>query len=130
MPLETTEYMVTIISKDGCKSTDRVLVRVNNDARIFIPNAISPWNIDNYNDVFMIFADGPQVEKVSKLQVFARWGEMMFSDEDFSPNDRAHGWDGTHRGVFMDPGVFVYYAEVLLIDGRLIKFKGDVSLLR
>lgn len=129
-PLRTTEYTVTIISKDGCKAEARVLIRVDGEPRIYIPNAISPWNVDGYNDVFLIFADNDQIDKVDIFQVFDRWGGMVFSDKDFLPNDRAHGWDGTHRGKLMTPAVFVYYAKVRLIDGRVLKFKGDVTLLR
>jgi len=130
MPLKTTEYTVTIISTDGCQATDRVLIRVDTRPHIYIPNAFSPWNEDGENDIFMIFADGPQIDKVDIFQIFDRWGEMIFTDEGFQPNDPAHGWDGRHRGQLMTPAVFVYYAEIRLIDGRVLLFKGDVTLVR
>ncbi len=129
-PLKTTEYTVTIISTDGCQSTDRVLIRVDNRPHIYIPNAFSPWKEDGDNDVFLIFADGEQIDKVDHFQVFDRWGEMVFTDKDFQPNDPAHGWNGRLRGQLMVPAVFVYYAEIRLIDGRVLLFKGDVTLVR
>jgi hypothetical protein len=46
------------------------------------------------------------------------------------PNDPSHGWDGSVGGKILDPAVFVYYAEILLIDGRKILYKGDVTLVR
>ena len=130
LPLQTTEYTVTMTSKDGCQSSDRVLIRVDNTPHIYIPNAFSPWNEDGDNDVFLIFADGAQIDKVDKFQIFDRWGEMVFTDAGFKPNDPAHGWKGTLRGSLMTPAVFVYYAEIRLIDGRVILFKGDVTLVR
>ncbi len=129
-PLQTTEYEVTIVSIDGCRATDRVLIRVDNRPHIYIPNVFSPWEEDGNNDVFLIFADGDQIEKVDIFQIFDRWGDMVFSNQNFQPNDPAHGWDGRHRGKLMTPAVFVYYAEIRLIDGRVLLYKGDVTLLR
>lgn len=130
MPLKTTEYTVTIVSTDGCQATDRVLIRVDNRPHIYIPNAFSPWKEDGENDVFMIFADGDQIDKVDNFQIFDRWGDMVFFDENFQPNDPSHGWDGRHKGELMVPAVFVYYAEIRLIDGRVLLYKGDVTLVR
>lgn len=127
-PLKTTEYTVTIVSTDGCQATDRVLIRVDNRPHIYIPNVFHPSREDGDNDLFMIFADGDQIEKVDKLQVFDRWGDMVFTDKDFQPNDRSHGWNGMFKGTRMNPAVFVYYAEIRLIDGRVLLYKGDVTL--
>ena len=129
-PLKTTEYTVTILSTDGCQSTDRVLIRVDSRPHIYIPNAFSPWNEDGENDIFLIFADGDQIDQVDIFQIFDRWGDMVFSAQNFKPNDPAHGWNGSHRGKLMTPAVFVYYAEIRLIDGRVLLFKGDVTLVR
>lgn len=129
-PLKTTEYTVTIVSTDGCQSTDRVLIRVDNRPHIYIPNAFSPWKEDGDNDIFLIFADGDQIDKVDKFQIFDRWGDMVFTDQNFQPNDPSHGWNGRHKDKLMTPAVFVYYAEIRLIDGRVLLFKGDVTLVR
>jgi gliding motility-associated-like protein len=105
-----------------------VLIRVDNRPSIYIPNAFSPWREDGNNDIFMIFAKPGQVAQVDKFQIFDRWGDMVFSDQNFQPNDPSHGWDGRHRGKLMNPAVFVYYAEIRLIDGRVLLFKGDVTI--
>jgi hypothetical protein len=55
---------------------------------------------------------------------------MVFTDKDFQPNDPSHGWDGRHKGQLLVPAVFVYYAEIRLIDGRVLLYKGDVTLVR
>jgi hypothetical protein len=39
------------------------------------------------------------------------------------------GWDGTFGGKFLDPGVFVYYAKALFIDGKVIDYSGSVTLI-
>jgi hypothetical protein len=129
-PFKLTEYTVTVISIDGCQASDKILIRVDNEPHIFIPNAFSPWDGNDFNDVVYIQADGDQVIKVQKFQIFDRWGEMVFQDYNFQPNDPGHGWNGQLNNKYLTPGVFVYYAEVLLIDGRIILFKGDVTLVR
>jgi hypothetical protein len=55
---------------------------------------------------------------------------MVFEDYNFQPNDPAHGWDGTNNGKSLTPAVFVYTAEVLMIDGRIILLKGDITIVR
>lgn len=129
-PFKPTEYKVTIISGDGCQASDRVLIRVDNEPHIYIPNAFSPWNEDGDNDKVYIFADGDQVVKINSFQIFDRWGAMLFQQQNFQPNDPAHGWDGRFRDKLQVPAVFVYYAEIELIDGRVLLYKGDVTLVR
>jgi hypothetical protein len=129
-PFSSGEYTVKIVSKDGCEDQDNVLIQVNVEPYIYIPSAFSPWKEDGDNDVFLIFADAKQIRQIDKFHVFDRWGEMVFSDSNFPPNDPAHGWNGYHNGQLMVPAVFVYYAEISLIDGRKLSFKGDVTLVR
>jgi hypothetical protein len=64
------------------------------------------------------------------LQVWSRWGELVFQQENFPPSQEAYGWDGRFRGRPVDPGVLVWYAEVRFADGEILKFKGDVSVLK
>ena len=129
-PFKPTEYTVRVVSKDECEATDRILIRVDNEPHIYIPNAFSPWDVNNDNDIVLIFADGDQIVKVNNFQIFDRWGAMVFYDHDFQPNDPDHGWNGYHQGKLMVPAVFVYYAEILLIDGRTLLYKGDITLVR
>lgn len=129
-PFKPTEYKVTIISTDGCEASDRVLIRVDNQPHIYIPNAFSPWKEDGDNDVVYIFADGDQITKVKSFQIFDRWGAMLFQKQNFQPNDPSYGWDGRFDGQLMTPAVFVYYAEIELIDGRTLLYKGDITLVR
>lgn len=45
-------------------------------------------------------------------------------------NDPSQGWDGLFRGRMMDPGVYVYFFEVVFADGSVRLYKGDVTLVR
>jgi hypothetical protein len=49
---------------------------------------------------------------------------------DIAPNDPLLGWDGSFRGKKMNPAVFAYIAKVELINGAIVRRKGDITLLR
>jgi gliding motility-associated-like protein len=118
-----------LIDVNGCSVKDKLMLRVNLDRKVYIPNAFSP-NGDETNDVFMIYADAEQVEKVNFFRVFNRWGEIVFEYNHFDPNNAEFGWNGSFRGDLMNPAVFVYVAEVLFIDGHVEMYQGDVTLMR
>ncbi|MEZ4990948.1 MAG: gliding motility-associated C-terminal domain-containing protein [Saprospiraceae bacterium] len=128
MPLNSTIFEVTVTDLTGCIATDSVRIGVIKNRPLYIPNAFSPNN-DGPNDYFTIYA-GPSVESIQSLQIFDRWGELVFSRQDFPPNDESMGWDGTFNGQLLNPGVFVYMAEVRFIDGFSVRYKGDVTLVR
>ncbi len=127
LPYFTTDYQLLITDENGCTATDVTTVTVNKPRPIYIPNAFSP-NDDGENDVFMIYSD-KEVEEVLSFRIYNRWGALVFADESFAPNDPAHGWNGYFKNEKLNPGVFVYVAEVLFLDGVMVQFSGDVSLL-
>ncbi|MEL6863743.1 MAG: gliding motility-associated C-terminal domain-containing protein [Bacteroidota bacterium] len=127
-PTENVVYELMITDDKGCTATDDMMITVINPLDVFIPNAFSP-NGDGDNEVFMVFSDN-SVEEVEEFQVFSRWGALVYSLNNFQPNDPSLGWDGTFKGELMDTGVFVYYAVVRFTDGQSKLFKGDVTLLR
>ena len=120
-------YELTVETNNGCTERAFVNVLVDKSADLFIPNVFSP-NTDGENEVFMIYADIRNIKEIQSFEVFDRWGEKVFTRYNFQPNDPVHGWDGTLRGAELDPAVFVYYAKVEMIDGRIEFFEGDVFL--
>ncbi len=127
-PQQTTTYTVTITDENGCVTSDDITVFVNKPRDVYIPNVFSP-NGDGTNDVFMIFG-GRDVAKVHSFLVFNRWGEAIFEVYDFPPNDPLYGWDGHYRSRLYNTAVFAYFAEIEFIDGEVILYKGDVTLMR
>lgn len=119
---------LTLYEASGCATTDEVNVYVNQQEEVFIPNAFSP-NGDGDNDYFTIFS-GNDVELVKSLMVFSRWGDVVYEQRNFGPNDLSYGWDGTQNGKALNDGVFVYKAELELINGRTKIYSGDLLLVR
>jgi len=128
-PFENTNYTVTVIDENGCKATSQTLVKVDKERRVYIPNAFSP-NGDGQNEVVTVFTDRASVLKVNTFQVFSRWGEKIFENNDFQPNLETEGWNGLFGGEKMMSGVYVYFVEIEFVDGHKEVFKGDITLLR
>jgi gliding motility-associated-like protein len=123
---ETTTLVFNL--NNGCNDTATVTITVNQTESVFVPNAFTP-NGDGVNDVFTVYGS-VDVQRVERLLVFDRWGELVYEATDFAPNDLANGWDGTFKNKKMNSAVFVYYTEVLLVNGQRATRKGDVTLLR
>jgi len=89
---------------------------------MYIPSAFTP-NGDGLNDSFG--AKSENIERF-KMQIYNRWGELMFESDDIS-----HWWDGTFRGEkIKTTEVFVYQVKALgKNDNALIEEKGTVTLI-
>lgn len=131
-PLESQTYSLTIFDENGCSGSDDILVEIDKNRNVFIPNAFSP-NGDGNNDTFKPYI-GPGVENVNFMRVFDRWGEVLFSSDNVAnkylpdPLDQS-GWDGTLNGKRMNPGVYVYIMQVQFVDGQVLLYRGDITLL-
>lgn len=124
---KTTDFVASIADTNGCSDTARTLILVEPQPGFYVPNAFSP-NGDGINDFFDVKV-GADIDKVLLFQVYDRWGENMYSLENFDPRRPNHGWDGMHKGRLMNPNVFAWRIEVLGLDGEVFKAKGDVHLM-
>lgn len=124
-PQASTWVTVTVYDSAGCPATDRLFVQV--EANVYAPNVFK-INSDYGNDRFTLFSREPL--PVRRLAIFDRWGEQVFEKHDFFTNSLADGWDGTFRGKMALPGVYVFWAEVEVLPGRVAQVQGDVTLVR
>ncbi len=129
-PVDDVTYTLTVVDTNGCEGFDDILVEVDKNRNVFIPNTFTP-NGDGTNDFFNVHT-GTGVERIRSFRVFDRWGELMFEAIDLIPGDAGpslSGWDGTFKGDYMNPGVYVYLVEVEFSDGIVLLYRGDVTLL-
>jgi gliding motility-associated-like protein len=126
---ESTTLLLTASLGNGCSATANVQVIVERMVDIYAPNIFSP-NGDGRNDWFTLFSAPGQIDRIERMEIYDRWGNQVFTQTDFPPNNTAVGWDGTFRGAPMGSGVFTYYAQVRLSTGSTILQKGDVTLIR
>jgi len=118
-------YTVTATNSCGQSRSDEVNVAfMNCDYCIMVPSAFSPNN-DGINDLFAPVSRC--VLKYYSLQIFNRWGQLVFSSTDI---DKA--WDGTANGHPADQGTYFYQLETIPIMSKdeKISRKGDIALIR
>jgi len=127
-PLYQIMYTVTIENENGCTATDDVRVFINKEQPVFVATAFTP-NGDTFNDVLYV-QGGPAAKRVVIFKVFDRWGELVFENRNTDLNNKETGWDGSFRGQEMNPAVFVWYAEVEFVDGLVVPYQGQVTLIR
>lgn len=133
--LDTGRFDISLIAQTVHGCTDTLvyenLVEVAEGNEILIPNAFTPsldgptggsrYN-DGRNDVFFPVTEGVIAYK---MQIFNRWGELLFSTK-----DNSRGWDGYYKGVICPPDVYVYKIEFKFLDGREVMKFGDITLIR
>ncbi|MDQ3142052.1 MAG: gliding motility-associated C-terminal domain-containing protein [Bacteroidota bacterium] len=124
---ESKIYSATIRNEQYCYDTDSIeLIVIDN--RVYVPNIFSP-NKDNVNDGFTLFGSD-DIQEIEFLQIFDRWGNLVFSKAHFEANLPELGWDGKYKGKDLNPAVFAYVAKVNFKIGQPILIKGELQLLR
>ena len=123
-PVRTTTYTMTAIDEStGCFADFRSTITVLPCERYYIPSAFSP-NADGRNDEFTILP-GDCVQAVRQLEIYDRWGGQLFKGL-----DERTAWDGFCNGSPCPSGLYVYRAELVLLDGSVVEVFGEVHLLR
>ncbi len=129
-PLEDTEYTLTITDVNGCTATGSVLVEVDKNRNVYIPNAFSP-NGDGPNDEFRVFAC-LGVQAINYVRIFDRWGNFLYEQQSIAPDciGGSRLWDGRIKDKPAGQGVYIYMVEVQFLDGITLLYRGDVTLIR
>lgn len=125
-----TVYTWTVTDVNGCQGSASITVGVDFERDVFIPNVFSPNN-DGRNDNFRIFT-GPGVQMINYIHIYDRWGNLVYTISNQLPNQTGAGnWDGTNDGVPLNPGVYVYVAEITFIDqNTTLQYRGDITILK
>ncbi len=120
-PTEPTDYIVTGIGANGCRTRDTVRVGIDYRNSLMIPSAFTP-NSDGKNDVFRIA--NLTFQRVMEFRVFNRWGQEVFT------GNTNNGWDGKWKGVEQDMGNYQYLIRLGYPDGYVETYKGEVTLVK
>jgi gliding motility-associated-like protein len=98
-------YAVTVSDSNCCKSADGVMVSHTN---LYYPTAFQPDSYITINTEFRLISSLNSFEGYEyNLQVFNRWGQLMF--ETNNPSD---GWNGTWNGDPMPVGTYVWTSVI------------------
>ena len=120
--MQVVAYRIKTISNDGTpKISYSNTVTLTNPIIVFAPNAFSPDG-NGLNDIFEV--KGRFINSFD-LQIFNRWGELLFQS-----GDKNIGWDGISKGAPMPNGTYVYRANITDFMGNKIVKSGSVVLIR
>ncbi|MBL7932983.1 MAG: gliding motility-associated C-terminal domain-containing protein, partial [Bacteroidia bacterium] len=108
-------------NKYGCSDTVVKYIEVDIDYTMYVPNAFTP-NGDDLNEIFLPVIRGT---RFYTLQVFNRWGQLIFSS-----SDPAKGWDGTYNGKDSPQGSYVWKIKLSTNKGEEKISSGNVLLTR
>ncbi|WP_302800276.1 gliding motility-associated C-terminal domain-containing protein [Parabacteroides goldsteinii] len=114
---------LTVNDRTGRCQANPPDVTVNiSDSYLDVPNAFSPGTSPGINDEFRV---AYRSLTRFKCWIFNRWGVEMYHW-----TDPSKGWDGKKGGKYVAPGVYFYVIEATGSDGKPIKRKGSINILR
>jgi gliding motility-associated-like protein len=116
------------IDEKGCVYSDDLRIRVLLSSSIFVPTVFTP-NGDGANDLIGPVTD-PSIIRFDYFEIYSRWGELIYSQKDFTPNQIGFGWDGTSHGKPLGPGVYVYRLKAINKRDKIYTQYGDLTLIR
>lgn len=94
----------------------------------FIPNSNGPaggYYTSKSDESAQIFHPVTSGVSEYQLRVFSRLGILIFETSDIN-----NGWDGYHKGVLCEPGVYVWKVRGTYKNGESFVKTGDVILIR
>lgn len=121
-PTSDQSYIIDIVDENGCTLQLQTRIVVKN-TDYFMPNIFSP-NGDNINDILALISEDSYIYD---LQVFDRWGGIVFNGKQLITTDKQSGWDGTYFGKQLTTGVYVYVVKVYSENETDI-FAGNITL--
>lgn len=124
--LRDATIQVTVTDTNGCQAIVSFQLIILKETKIYFPNVFSP-NGDNINDSFYPIEFGNS-SHVKFLNIYDRWGNQVFTRENFNTNQSDQGWNGrTPTGEALLPGVYLYIASIRIGDSHQI-FSGSITL--
>jgi len=131
VPPGTTTYLLTVTDEDGCMGSDDITITAEGDKLFLAPNIISLSAIDVRNSIFEVTGN-IAVQEVETFEVYDRWGGRLFKRDNIDLfNGSFEGWNGQldNVGAKVNPGVFVWIARVRFVDGEVVNFAGDLTVI-
>ena len=128
-------YVLSIEDANGCSFEKIIdLIAVSQDIEdcisIYIPNVFNP-GLQGVNNAFSIFyGNDSGIVSINSLQIFDRWGSLVFEKINFLPESGSQIWDGRFNDGELNSGVYVYVLSIQYENGLTKQLSGDVSIIK
>jgi len=118
---------VSLIDDCSNRQDCQIQLHVEPEAKVYISNVFAP-NISNQGQ-FTVYTN-PVITEVEQFHIYNKWGQLVYEEYDFEPNDESKGWDGRYEADRDDGGVYVYYVTLKSVTGKEYEYKGEITLLK
>jgi len=118
---------LTVHNEYGCEDVmlQEDVVEAKLSGFITFPNAFMPRPSGDVSDVNAIFKPVYRDVDTYTLQIFNRWGQLLFET-----NDINEGWNGLYKGELSPQAVYVWKASGTYSSGKEFHKTGSVLLVR
>lgn len=127
LPFREQNLKLELYDENGCLAVASQKLEIVKNREFFIPNVFSP-NGDGINDTFELFGFG--AIRVEVLEIFDRWGNLVFSSPPFLLGEKSRQWDGSLNGRNLPDGVYLWKLRAVFPDGFIDHKMGSILLVR
>jgi gliding motility-associated-like protein len=124
---ETQTYNIIVTDAKGCTASDQITITLGEVLECLGQSEGITPNGDGYNDTWSI---GCLAYFKNKVQIFNRWGQPLFSAQDYG-HPGVPVWEATENGVPVPDGTYYYIITITTKDtNKPSVYKGNVTIIR
>jgi PKD repeat protein len=114
---DTGKYQVTMrtYNEFGCvDSLQKTVQIIGVPGYVYLPNSFIPGGTSSPLQKFTALGSGI---KKWRMQIFNKWGQVVFETTQLNDGKPVEGWDGSYKGVPQPQGIYFWKLDVELING-------------
>ncbi|TCC93372.1 PKD domain-containing protein [Pedobacter frigiditerrae] len=114
---DTGTYLVTMrtYNEYGCvDSLQKYVQIVGVPGYVYVPNSFIPGGTSSELQTFTALGSGI---KSWKMQVFNKWGQVLWETTKLNDGKPVEGWDGNYKGMPQPQGIYFWKIDVELVNG-------------
>ena len=128
IPIVQSDYQLKVVNDFLCTDSVQVSIELDKSKILVTPNIFRP--LSPYNNELFSFTARCVVQSIKDFKVFDRWGSAVFSRDAIDLTSLSDFWDGSISGQVAYPGVYIWKARAVLVDGSELILTGDITLIR
>ena len=127
------DYTIIVTDENGCQSVTMVATVRDRRAPCLSTREVITPNGDDLNETLVIFCSGEDVAMDNNIQIYNRWGQLVYeaADYDCSDNGGMTCFDGrTNDNLLLPEGAYYYVFDYTNPLGEREQQRGSFTILR
>lgn len=108
--------VLIVVDSLGCSDTLEEIITVDFYGGLYVPNAVIPNSGNSGINTFLPAGTGL---KEYTLEIYDKWGNLIFETSKLENTSPAEGWDGTYKGEVVPQGAYVWQILATFDDGTI-----------